>query len=103
MRVLLIATVLALVFTTSPHAFKCCSPTSSDTVPSRPSSPEPRKPTSPTYRVCLGEVKTIGDVQTSVNCRKCQLKAATSNSEADCHDFFNADTALRFWKANCCD
>jgi hypothetical protein len=105
MRVLFIAAVLALVFTASLHAYKCCSPNSSDsdTVPMRSSSPEPLKATNPTYRVCLGDVKTIGDVQTSVNCRECQLKAAKANSEAECHDFFTADAALRFWKANCCD
>ena len=103
MRVLLIAAVLALMLTASLLASDCCSPKGPDTVPSAPSSREPLKATNPTYRVCLGAVKTIGDVQTSVNCRVCQLKAAKANSEAECHDFFTADAALRFWKANCCD
>ena len=102
MNRLLLALALVSIMTTAPYA-QSCGPTGCDTTPPAPVFREPARVATPTYRVCFRGLKTVGDTPNGRDCKVCMLKASSSASEKDCHDFYSADDALRFWNQHCCD
>ncbi|MBI5251027.1 MAG: hypothetical protein HY912_16175 [Desulfomonile tiedjei] len=103
MRRLLAALILVLMVTASVHGSQSCPSTGCETGPPPPDIQQPAKVPTPIYRVCFRGLKPLGHTRKNADCRICQLKASSSKSETDCHDFYSVDAALRFWNEHCCD